>query len=415
MAVVLAVGVPALALGGRAEPAPAATTAPPRACPVEPGPAAPGLPAQSRVRGSLAGDPAAVTAVLRTGWHRLRQATGQGTPLRPATARVVAVHRAADGTIVGVVGATGSSPWSGRAVVVTGPALDRLSVEPLDEGLGSTWTPLPRIEGIAVAAACGRPKVIVLADGHSTVTRQETVGVDPDGTVRRRTTPVPFRSDGLAVLDRPTAPTATISLWTPGPNGSGGGRSRLVGPVGPVPDCVPAGSGCTPFDRAVAAAPGDADPAAAAALLRRPGSLPLPSSGLRVLWRGTTPRGTVTAAVTTLPGGAEYVWGGMAEPGREPFTFGGPLPAGGLAQTALVLTSPQQAGVVGTTVVFVPGTATIRLTADGARREFTGTDAIVVRGTSVTDISARRPNGIPLAVVRTFELPSVLFPMPGAR
>jgi hypothetical protein len=412
VAAAAAVAVPALALGGEPQQAgpPAATTAP-AACSPEPGPAAPGLRSQGTVAGSLGGDPATVTAVLRVGWQRLRQATGSGTPLDPATATVRFVQRAADGTIVGLVDATGSDRRLGRQVVaVTGTRPDRLSTERLEDENGLLSMPK---ELVTVVRACGHPRVAVLVPPGTAATLFEVTDVEADATVNRRTRPVPVRPDGVAVLDQPTAPTARLVLRPPVRSGAAG-LEVGVGLLPAVPACVrvsPPGSGCTTFQQAVAAAPGDGDQRQAVDLLRQPGSLPLTHVDLRVLWRGTTNGGTVTAAVTTLPSGAQYVWGGMTSkgvPGNAGFF--GVLPAGGLDRTVLIYRSPEvlEGSQVAPNVVaiLVPGTVQVRATVDGVQRTVTATDGILFKGRTFTGITVTRADGTRLRTVEVFALPS---------
>lgn len=130
---------------------------------------------------------------------------------------------------------------------------------------------------------------------------------------------------------------------------------------------------------------------------------------MRVLWKGTTSTGaTVAAAVSTLPSGARYVWGGMTD-GRRTYRFDGLLAADRWDRTAIVYQLPLEGHPL---AIFVAGEAEVHVqhgdatgTEDvtGGKVDPSGDGAVV---TAFTRDGDRRP----LEVVST----SRLVPAPGS-
>lgn len=327
---VAAVVVPTLDLRDRPDPPVAAPTAVPTGCPISyPGTtaaaAAPGLVPQHDVRGSLAGDAAVVDAVLRTGWATLVE-DGTGG-LLAGTARVVLAERAG-GQIVGVVTARVGTRIEQAYVV--GPDAARLRGQ---DGGSSAFLPQsdPLVEGdllVGTVDVCDVPQLVVVAPPGTTGTLTWVTRIGARLTVDRSVADVPLRADGAAVY-APPAPQATLRLERAG---------RLM-----AEERLPLGvrSGDPDAEevrRAVAAAPGDGDPDLAGGIVsHQPDALPVAQSDLRVLWTGRTRGGiTVAVAVTTLPGGAQYVWAGSGKgAGATQEDWSGLLPAGALSRTVL--------------------------------------------------------------------------------
>lgn len=377
----VAVAVPAVALSGRTPTvAPAGpsgpvattgstgTTAPP-ARPISCGPsrpaapAAPGLKTPVPVPGSLGGDLATVTAVLRSAWRDdLSRQDVLGQRLDPTTAHVRMVQRTDDGLIVGVVGATvpgGRYGWETFVVGTDPQHLSAASAVGAFEGSGGTALP-QRGAFLNQTGECGRTNVVVVAPPGSTGTAAWVTDVAADGTVRGGDQPIPLRPDGVAVFPPPAA--------------AGSVRVRLVHEgreVGSL--AVGEGGGSTApsagaISAAAGAAPGDGDRAAAAGLLRQQfHEVPLAQADLRVLWRGRDGDRTAAVATTRLPTGARYVWGAVStSPGGPLRYFDGVLPAAGLDRSALRF---RPEGSDRAVVVFA---GTRQVTVDGQRRSVAG-------------------------------------------
>ena len=399
------VAVPALTLV-RDRPAPVAAasapgaTAEPGSCVGGTGVDAPGLRPQDPVPGALGADPATVTAVLRVGWGLLRKGTTGAPRPDPATAEVRLVDRAADGDIVGLVTTRDRRGGFSDLVVVTGPGPDRLRAERARaNGYGTSAATVGTVV-VARPEACGHPRVVILAPPGSTATTSRVTGVRPDATLRTEVRPVPVRPDGVAVFDQVTTPGVQLDVLAAG--GSAPKAALQLGPNLAAVSCVPrsTGPGCTTLAQAVAAAPGDGDPAQALSALQGVPVFPVPASDLRVPWRGRIDGGTVTAALVTFPGGAGYVWGGVAIPGMTgTYSFYGLVPADRLDRSALVFRVQDEAGGAVGTVVFVPGTATVRATVGGAPRTLTARGGVLLSGGPVSGITVTAADGSTLPVV----------------
>jgi hypothetical protein len=371
----------------------------------------PGLPAQTGVLGSLGGDPAAVDAALRTGWSVLGRVRDSRGPLDPATAVVRMVQRTDDGLIVASVGATGKGAKAavGADVLVAGPDLAHLYAADTTTGFGGAGRRvLPPGMMISRAYLCQPDQLVVLAPPGSTGRVSWIAGIGPDLTLDQPHVDIPFRSDGVAVFTRP-APTETVTIRV-----EKDGRTLAdtwytiqtgPRPVAPSPAAIGA---------ALARAPGDGTPAQALAVLRQQFTqVPVDQSDLSVLWTGTTPAGwTVAAAVTTLPGGAHYVWGGAVSASDRTQGiryFDGLLAADQLDRTALVVRFPGPRSPV---AVLFAGTRTVQLEhgAPTAGKQVAG-GVIDEDGAGVTKIRVLDDAGQELTVVEAKKLTALPSPM----
>lgn len=374
---VAAVVVPILDVRDRPVAPPAALTG----CPVSypgttPAAAAPGLVPQRDVRGSLAGDPTVVDAVLRTGWATLVE-DGNTSRLAAGTARVVLAERAG-GQIVGVV--TARTGTRVDQAYVVGPDAARLR----GQGGGSSLTlprTGPRPDGdllVGTVDVCDVPQLVVVAPPGTTGTLTWVTRIGAQLTVDRSVADVPLRADG-AVVYAPPVPQATLRLEQ-------GGRlvteQRLsLGVRSWDPDAEE-------VRRAVAAAPGDGDPDLVEEIVsHQPDPPAVAQSGLRVLWTGRTRGGiTVAVAVTTLRSGAQYVWAGSGKgAGATQEDWSGLLPAGALPRTVLAWRLTEHPKVLA--VVAVGGAESYTTGTDTSSVTAFDTGALIEDGAGINSVS----------------------------
>lgn len=361
--VAAAVAVPTVVLRDRPDRAPTAAVVPPPApsvsdpaspdtCVWEPAQPAPGLRPQRDVAGSLGGDPRVVTAVLRVGWAALSRLSSRHDD--PATARVRMVTRDTDGWIVAAVTATSrTGGWPGQ-MVVSGPDVGHLSTDQAGMLFGDSPPQDKYVGGEAVLGqtSCQRTRIVAVVPPGSTGTATAVTWIAADLTPSPAPLTVPFGSDGVAVFAPPTFDTSTlVELRKDGrlirSLHLGGSDKRVPGPS--------AASILVAAQRA----PGDGDAGLAQQLLTyAPRSLPVTQTDVRVLWKGTTSTGaTVAAAVSTLPSGARYVWGGMTD-GRRTYRFDGLLAADRWDRTAIVYQLPLPGDPL---AIFVAGEAEVHV------------------------------------------------------
>ncbi|HEV7656671.1 MAG TPA: hypothetical protein VGP36_18305 [Mycobacteriales bacterium] len=392
---VAAVGVPAVLLDGRIGAAPTATpsSADVQGCATTPT-AVRGLPAQHDVRGSLGGDAKTVAAAGRAAWSALSSPDSGGDHgLDPGTVRVHSVERADGGLIVAV--ATGTAGTTELETVVGGPDRDHLGPGGFTSG-GAVLAGEPFASGREffvgqLLQVCGRSVnlIAVVAPPGSAAQLSHDTAVDADGHPVRHTVPVPLRADGTAVFARPALPRTIVRVQ------DAGGTSYTHAVDGPP---IPALLSTADRLRAVAAAPGDGVRAEVTTLSdSQPDAVPFTQTGIRVLWSARLGDGrTLAAFATTLPSGAQYVWGGASPPGRgADESFGGYLAAGALPGTALTWQVPG-----GPLVVIVPGTKTV--TAGGTTSTVTA-GVLAPSGSSAAGVRVTDAAGKPVPVrdVRT--------------
>lgn len=361
------VAVPVLLLD-RSSPPPALKTA---GCAVSgeavPATDVPGLPVtQTGVRGSLGGDQELVRAAARVGY--VTEATGHGgAHFVAATTRVELLERV-DGQVVGLVTVRDADRKNLGLAYVVGPDAAGLRGVGQGDTIAGTpiTTPFPKgSSDIGAVLVCGRPYGVVVAPPGTAVRASWVTDIAASGEGVVTDTTVPLGADGSAVFP---LTAANVHVRVPGNDAllSTGGEL-----FGPPPDAVA---------RAVAAAPtsGDPDPTTVGAIVAgQPDVVPVPQSGLRVLWACESGGLTVAIAATRLPSGAYYVWAGSAVgTDGSPDGWSGILPAGGLDRALLAWSLSQRPGrpvVVwsargGSQVTFTPGGATDLLLRGGAIR-----------------------------------------------
>ena len=374
--------------------------------------AVPGLPAQRDVAGSLGGDPAAVVAIARATWGPLSQ-TANGA-LDPALTRVQVAHRAEDGWIVGL--ATGRDR-SGRLlsdVPVVGPDLDHLT------GLSNGWQedtkPTSRrfTSGDAFASIldCGPPRVLAIVPRGANAETTWTTGIAANGTIEQETPPLTPRPDGLAVTTLSVPPTVTVTVRV-----SRGDRSLATDAL--VGRNVPKGPSRAEMARKLQSAPGNlADRKNAVGLVDQSYRvyLPVPQRDAQILWAGQGAENVQAAvAVTTLPSGAQLLWGSTVtwdrgQSGVE--GFDGVVAAGALDRTAYRLQPSQGAVMPGRARpqgIFFTGTRRVEITSGGKTRTETVTGGLMVDEAATVVVRDTDGTPLPLVDVRT-DLPRVPYP-----
>lgn len=413
---VVAAGVPTALAAVDSKPAPAPD---PAARPIPqqyrcanaavPPAAVPGLPAQRDVAGSLGDDPAAVVAIARAAWGPLaQQANGA---LDPALTRVQVAHRAEDGWIVGL--ATGRDR-TGRLVSdvsVVGPDLDHLT------GLSEGWLEANRptsqrfMSGEAFAAVldCGPLRVLAVVPRGARAETTWTAGISADGTVQQERPPLTPRPDGLveAKVSAPSTSVVTLRVFR-------GDRTLVTDAAGGQD--LPKGPSRAEMARKLQSAPGNlADRKDKAGLVDQSHLvfLPVPQRDARVLWAGQGAENVqAVAAVSTLPSGAQFLWGSTVtwdrgQSGVEPFNA--VVAAGALDRTAYRLRPSQGAVMPGRARphgIFFTGTRRVEITSGGETRTETVTGGLMVD--EAATVVVRDPDGtrLPLVDVRT-DLPRV--------
>jgi hypothetical protein len=371
--------------------------------------AVPGLPAQRDVAGSLGDDPAAVVAIARAAWGPLsQQANGA---LDPALTRVQVAHRADDGWIVGL--ATGRDR-SGRLlsdVPVVGPDLDHLT------GLSNGWQedtkPTSRrfTSGDAFASIlnCGPPRVLAIVPRGASAETTWTTGIAANGTIEQEAPPLTPRPDGLAVTTLTVPPTVAVTVRV-----HRGNRSLATDAL--IGRNVPKGPSPAEMARKLQTAPGNlADRKNAVGLVDQTYRvlLPVPQRDARVLWAGQGAENVqAAAAVTTLPSGAQLLWGSTVtwdrgQSGVEPFD--GVVAAGALDRTAYRL-QPNKGNVLPGRArpqgIFFTGTRRVDITSGGKTRTETVTGGLMVDEAATVVVRDTDGTPLPLVDVRT-DLPRV--------
>jgi hypothetical protein len=408
---VVAAGVPAALAAVRSDPAPPPDpTAKPIPAPYRcarlttPPAAVPGLPAQRDVAGSLGDDPAAVVAIARAAWGPLsQQANGA---MDPALTRVQVAHRAQDGWIVGL--ATGHDR-TGRLlsdVPVVGPDLDHVT------GLSNGWfedtkpTHQRFASGDAFAQIldCGPPRVLAVVPHGASAEATWTAGIAADGTVEQQTSPLTPGPDGLAVTTLSAPPTVTVTVRVHR------GDQRLATSAFVGPD-APKGPSRAEMARKLLSAPGNlADRKNKVGLVDQAYRvyLPVPQRDARVLWAGQGAENVQAAvAVTTLPSGAQFLWGSTVtwdrgQSGVE--GFDAVVAAGALDRTAYRLQPSQGAVLPGRTRpqgIFFTGTRRVEITSGGKTRTETVTGGLMVDETATVVVRDTDGTPLPLVDVRT--------------
>jgi len=144
--------------------------------------------------------------------------------------------------------------------------------------------------------------------------------------------------------------------------------------------------------------------------------LPVPQRDARVLWAGQGAENVQAAvAVTTLPSGAQFLWGSTVtwdrgQSGVE--GFDAVVAAGALDRTAYRLQPSQGAVLPGRTRpqgIFFTGTRRVEITSGGKTRTETVTGGLMVDETATVVVRDMDGTPLPLVDVRT-DLPQVPYP-----
>jgi hypothetical protein len=360
----------------------------------------PGLPAQRDVAGSLGGDPAAVLAIARAAWGPLSQ-TANGA-LDPALTRVQVAHRAEDGWIVGL--ATGRDR-TGRLladVPVVGPDLGHLAG--LSEGWLEDTKPtrqrFMRGDAFATILECGPPRALAIVPRGAAAEATWTTGVAADGTIEQEAPALTPRSDGLVVTTLSVPPTGTATVRV-----HRGNRNLATDTL--LGRDAPKGPSRAEMGRKLQSAPGNlADRKSKAGLVDQTYliQLPVPQRDARVLWAGQgADHVQAVAAVSTLPSGAQFLWGSTVtvdrgQSGVQPFN--GVVAAGALDRTAYRLQPSKetvQPGHPRPQGIFFTGTRRVEVTSGGTTRTETVTGGLMVD--EAATVVVRDPDGTPLPLV----------------
>ena len=371
--------------------------------------AVPGLPTQRDVAGSLGDDPAAVVAIARAAWGALSlEANGA---LDPALTRVQVAHRAEDGWIVGL--ATGHDR-AGRLLSdapVVGPDLDHLT------GLTSGWLEDTRTtdrrfmtgDAFAQILDCGPPRALVVVPHGATAEATWTAGVAADGTIEQETRPLTPRPDGLAVTTLSVPSTVVVTVRVHDGN-------RRLATAALTGRNVPKGPSRAELARKFQSAPGNlADRKNWVGLVDQTYRvyLPVPQRDAQVLWAGQGAENVkAAAAVTTLPSGAQLLWGSTVtwdrgQSGVEPFN--GVIAAGALDRTAYRLQPSKGAVLPGRARpqgIFFTGTRRVDIISGGNTRTETVTGGLMVDEAATVVVRDTDGTPLPLVDVRT-DLPRV--------
>lgn len=371
--------------------------------------AVPGLPAQRDVAGSLGDDPAAVVAIARAAWGPLsQQANGA---LDPALTRVQVAHRAQDGWIVGLATGRDRTRRLLSDVPVVGPDLDHLT------GLSNGWqednkpTGQRFMSGDAFASIldCGPPRVLAIVPRGASAEATWTAGIAANGTIEQEAPPLTPRPDGLAVTTLSVPPTATVTVRV-----YRGDRSLTTDAL--VGRNVPKGPSRAEMARKLQFAPGNlADRKNTVGIVDQTHRvfLPVPQRDAQVLWAGQGAENVQAAvAVTTLPSGAQLLWGSTVtwdrgQSGVEPFN--GVVAAGALDRTAYRLQPSQGAVMPGRARpqgIFFTGTRRVDITSGGKTRTKTVTGGLMVDEAATVVVRDKDGTPLPLVDVRT-DLPRV--------
>jgi hypothetical protein len=344
-AVVVLGGVAVVATGVRggdrslpATPTPTRPAAPTTCIPtIPPGPDTPTLPpavpadqlpAQSGVRGSLAGDQAVVDAALVAGWQGLRDSNAQlpapRKKLDPASLRVRFVERAGTGTLALVTAADEAGSWQaaqwvegqGRTLVPVGGSSGITSPLDFERRSGQLFYGTDPLY-ISAAQVCGLTYGVVLAPAGTTATLTGPPHVDADARlVPPAARPVPLQN-GLAVFpaDLRGGPTVAISR-----DGTVLGRRALNAELEYAsPGSRPAPPSAEQIDAAVRDGRGSPDRTLVERIVGwRFDSVDRSTNdgvtGVRVLWGGRDRGGHPWVLVALrLPSGAWYVSDGFSE------------------------------------------------------------------------------------------------------
>lgn len=332
----------------------------------------------------------------------------------PALTRVQVAHRAEDGWIVGL--ATGHDR-TGRLlsdVPVVGPDLDHVT------GLSNGWfedtkpTHQRFASGDAFARIldCGPPRVLAVVPHGASAEATWTAGIAADGTIDQQTSPLTPGPDGLAVTTLSAPPTVTVTVRVHR------GDQRLATSAFVGPD-APKGPSRAEMARKLLSAPGNlADRKNKVGLVDQTYGvyLPVPQRDAEVLWAGQgTENVEAAAAVTTLPSGAQLLWGGTVtgdrgQSGVEPFNA--VVAAGALDRTAYRLQPSQGAALPGRARpqgIFFTGTRRVEITSGGKTRTETVAGGLMVDETATVVVRDTDGTPLPLVDVRT-DLPRIPYP-----
>lgn len=412
-AVVVGIAVPTGLARTAAAPAPVAgkptattSTAPPAPCVPDAGEKLPArvpagrLPAQTGVRGSLAGDRALVDAAAVAGWQGLRASNtsfGRTEPLAVGSLRVVFVERAGAGTLALVTATDRTGRWQaaewlagqGRILVPTGGPAGVGSPADYDQKRGQLyWGDDPLF--ISAQQVCGLTYGVVLAspDATATITGVPHIGADARA-VPGPTSPLPL-TGGLAVV--PAQQQKSKSTVTVSRAGTVLG-TQTFNSLGSYASDAPA-ERPGPTAAQIAAAVRDSPRPVSAALLTNVAGIVGATvgdrtsdhvTGVQVIWAGpwTGGRPAVLFALQ-LPSGADYVTFGTAESGGGfGFDFSGLLPAGQLDRTVYTWRNNRTLTVIDPRAARaeadVPGAGTIPvpLTAGAGRATLSSSKVVV--------------------------------------
>jgi len=332
----------------------------------------------------------------------------------PALTRVQGAHRAEDGWIVGL--ATGDDR-TGRLlsdVPVVGPDLDHVT------GLSNGWfedtkpTHQRFASGDAFAQIldCGPPRVLAVVPHGASAEAAWTAGIAAEGTVEQQTSPLTPGPDGLAVTTLSAPPTVTVTVRVHRRD------QRLATSAFVGPD-APKGPSRAEMARKLLSALGNlADRKNKVGLVDQTYGvyLPVPQRDAEVLWAGQgTENVEAAAAVTTLPSGAQLLWGGTVtwdrgQSGVEPFNA--VVAAGALDRTAYRLQPSQGAALPGRARpqgIFFTGTRRVEITSGGKTRTETVAGGLMVDETATVVVRDTDGTPLPLVDVRT-DLPRIPYP-----
>jgi hypothetical protein len=389
-------GDPSAPPGGRSAP------------PADPDPA---FPPQTDVRGSLGGDGALVRAVLRVGWTRIRTwaPLWENDRVVARTARVLYVERVGGMIVAGMTAGDGTGPLDvddartvAQVYVVGRDASSLVAFRAggwnvTGEGTGSpvpggNQEVLSDTQPVAGVTVCGTGYAVVRARPGSAATLRWATALEPDGSPRYASAPVPL-ADGFGILRLPSSVTdVTVT------GGGTGPVTRRVhdydpdpAPLFPADQVTVAVQAAGSSDERVVRAAGAAIGAGAE------DSRGLPVSDLRVL--GVLRSGDSTGVLVSwaLSGGLRYVsaWSAVSGPGVSVGTaFRGLLPADELDRTVFAWRLRQEG----------PGNTVRPL----AVVTLLGVRAEVVRGQDVqsvalTDGAAVLPDGTGVTEVRAYD------------
>ena len=300
------------------------------------------LPRQHDVRGSLAGDRAVADAALVAGWQGILldegglAALGGKHTMDPATIRLRFVERAGEGTVALATAADLTGRWQSATWVVGEGTTFRPTGGPGEQVSSIDPELAQRFYGddpvyVSAYPVCGKIFGVVLAPPDATATLHEAPHIGPDARLVTGATRALPLIDGFAVF-RTNGGASKVSISRGGMTLGTGSLNQFDGLAKPGPDPLKA-----LIDKALKDAPPgtDADLVGSIVQLSRHdlrADTADPITGVRVLWAGSTNKGTPAAVVAlTLPSGASYLVDMSEEPdGSSGGSGGGFVPAGQL-------------------------------------------------------------------------------------